>query len=58
MRDEKKFLGDDIKKAPEIFVGAAANPFADPIWNQGSQACKKDYGRRRVHSNPVHLQPG
>ena len=32
MRDEKKFLGgDDIKKASEIFVGAAANPFADPF---------------------------
>lgn len=31
MRDEGKFLGgDDIKRPPEMFVGAAANPFADP----------------------------
>ncbi|MCF8092173.1 MAG: methylenetetrahydrofolate reductase, partial [Desulfotignum sp.] len=32
MRDEGKFLGgDDIKRPPKIFVGAAANPFADPF---------------------------
>ena len=31
MRDEGKFLGgDDIKVPPQMFVGAAANPFADP----------------------------
>jgi len=31
MRDEGKFLGgDDIKRPPQMFVGAAANPFADP----------------------------
>ena len=32
MRDEGKFLGgDDIKRPPQLFVGAAANPFADPF---------------------------
>jgi methylenetetrahydrofolate reductase (NADPH) len=32
MRDEGKFLGgDDIKRPPRMFVGAAANPFADPF---------------------------
>jgi len=39
MRDEKKFLnGDEIRNSkksplvePKIFIGAAANPFADPL---------------------------
>jgi len=32
MRDEGKFLGgDDINRPPQMFVGAAANPFADPF---------------------------
>ncbi len=32
MRDEGKFLGgDEIKRPPKLFVGAAANPFADPF---------------------------
>ncbi len=32
MRDEKKFLsGADLKGAPRIYVGAAANPFGDPF---------------------------
>ena len=31
MRDEKKFLNDEeIDGPPELFVGAACNPFADP----------------------------
>jgi len=31
MRDNGKFLnGDDIKRPPSMFVGAAANPFAEP----------------------------
>jgi len=33
MRDEGKFLGgDEIKRQPKMFVGAAANPFADPAF--------------------------
>jgi methylenetetrahydrofolate reductase (NADPH) len=32
MRDQGKFLGGDpIEKPPRMFVGAAANPFADPF---------------------------
>jgi len=32
MRDEGKFLGgDEIKGVPKLFIGAAANPFADPF---------------------------
>jgi methylenetetrahydrofolate reductase (NADPH) len=32
MRDDKKFLnGDAIDGAPQIFIGAAANPFAEPF---------------------------
>ena len=32
MRDEGKFLnGEDIDGPPELFVGAACNPFADPF---------------------------
>jgi methylenetetrahydrofolate reductase (NADPH) len=32
MRDEGKIIGGDaLSKAPEMFIGAAANPFADPL---------------------------
>jgi methylenetetrahydrofolate reductase (NADPH) len=32
MRDDKKFLnGDEIDGAPHLFIGAAANPFAEPF---------------------------
>jgi methylenetetrahydrofolate reductase (NADPH) len=32
MRDEHKILsGDEIEGAPQMFIGAAANPFADPF---------------------------
>jgi len=32
MRDEEKFQGGaDLKGAPKMFIGAAANPFADPF---------------------------
>ena len=32
MRDESKFLGGaDLEGAPKMFIGAAANPFADPF---------------------------
>jgi methylenetetrahydrofolate reductase (NADPH) len=32
MRDEAKFSsGDEIKTPPKMFIGAAANPFADPF---------------------------
>jgi methylenetetrahydrofolate reductase (NADPH) len=42
MRDEGKFLGgDDIKRPPRMFVGAAANPFADPFEIRVSRLAKK-----------------
>ena len=42
MRDEGKFLGgDEIKRPPRMFVGAAANPFADPFEIRVSRLAKK-----------------
>ena len=42
MRDDGKFLGgDDIKRPPQMFVGAAANPFADPYEIRVSRLAKK-----------------
>jgi len=42
MRDEGKFLGgDEIKGAPKLFVGAAANPFADPFEIRVPRLAKK-----------------
>lgn len=42
MRDEGKFLGgDDIKHPPRLFVGAAANPFADPFEIRVPRLAKK-----------------
>lgn len=43
MRDEKKFLnGDDIKECePKFFIGAVANPFADPFEFRVRRLAKK-----------------
>jgi len=42
MRDEGLFLGGDaIKRPPEMFVGAAANPFADPFEIRVPRLAKK-----------------
>ena len=42
MRDEGKFLGgDDINRPPRMFVGAAANPFADPFEIRVPRLAKK-----------------
>jgi len=42
MRDEGKFLGgDDIERPPRMFVGAAANPFADPFEIRVRRLAKK-----------------
>ena len=42
MRDGGKFLGgDDIKRPPKMFVGAAANPFADPFEIRVPRLAKK-----------------
>jgi methylenetetrahydrofolate reductase (NADPH) len=42
MRDEGKFLGGDaIARPPQMFVGAAANPFADPFEIRTPRLAKK-----------------
>ena len=42
MRDEGKFLGgDDIERPPQMFVGAAAYPFADPFEIRVPRLAKK-----------------
>lgn len=42
MRDEEKFLGGDaIERPPRMFVGAAANPFADPFEIRVPRLAKK-----------------
>ncbi|RJP80574.1 MAG: methylenetetrahydrofolate reductase [Desulfobacteraceae bacterium] len=42
MRDEGKFIGgDEIKRPPKMFVGAAANPFADPFEIRVARLAKK-----------------
>jgi methylenetetrahydrofolate reductase (NADPH) len=42
MRDEGKFLGGDaIERPPRMFVGAAANPFADPFEIRVPRLAKK-----------------
>jgi methylenetetrahydrofolate reductase (NADPH) len=42
MRDEHKFLGgDEIERPPNMFVGAAANPFADPFEIRVPRLAKK-----------------
>ena len=42
MRDEGKFLGGaDIKRPPRMFIGAAANPFADPFEIRVPRLAKK-----------------
>jgi methylenetetrahydrofolate reductase (NADPH) len=42
MRDEGKFLGgDDIHRPPQMFIGAAANPFADPFEIRVPRLAKK-----------------
>jgi len=42
MRDEAQFLGGDaLTRPPEMFVGAAANPFADPFFYRVIRMAKK-----------------
>lgn len=42
MRDDGKFLGgDEIKGVPRVFIGAAANPFADPFEIRVPRLAKK-----------------
>ncbi len=42
MRDEKKFInGEDISGEVPLFIGAAANPFADPFEYRAARLAKK-----------------
>jgi methylenetetrahydrofolate reductase (NADPH) len=42
MRDEKKFIsGEDVSGEVPVFIGAAANPFADPFEYRVSRLAKK-----------------
>jgi len=42
MRDEERFLsGEELTKAPQLFIGAAANPFADPFEIRALRLAKK-----------------
>jgi 5,10-methylenetetrahydrofolate reductase len=42
MRDEKKFqCGEEMAVEPRIFIGAAANPFADPFEFRAARLAKK-----------------
>jgi methylenetetrahydrofolate reductase (NADPH) len=42
MRDEGRLLsGEELTKAPQLFIGAAANPFADPFEIRALRLAKK-----------------
>jgi methylenetetrahydrofolate reductase (NADPH) len=42
MRDEGRFLNDqELTQAPQLFIGAAANPFADPLEIRALRLAKK-----------------
>ncbi|MBF0573271.1 MAG: methylenetetrahydrofolate reductase [Desulfamplus sp.] len=59
MRDEGKFLsGADIDVKPEIFIGAAANPFAEPFeWRVHRLAKKVAAGADFVQTQCVYNMP-
>jgi len=56
MRDEGTFLsGTDITKPPKIFIGAAANPFADPFeWRVFRLAKKIDAGADFIQTQCIY----
>ncbi|MFP4390364.1 MAG: methylenetetrahydrofolate reductase, partial [Desulfococcaceae bacterium] len=56
MRDEGKFLGGaDIDEAPKIFIGAAANPFAEPFeWRVHRLAKKIDAGADFIQTQCIY----
>jgi len=55
MRDEGKIIGgEDIQVAPKMFIGAAANPFADPVgWRVVRLAKKIDAGADFIQTQCV-----
>ncbi len=48
----------EIANPPKMFIGAAANPFADPFELRVAAAGQESRGRCGFHPDPVHLQPG
>ncbi|MBF0101963.1 MAG: methylenetetrahydrofolate reductase [Desulfobacterales bacterium] len=56
MRDEGKFLsGDEIDTPPKLFIGAAANPFADPFeWRIQRLAKKIEAGADFIQTQCVY----
>ena len=59
MRDEGKFLnGEDIDGAPKLFIGAAANPFADPTeFRVYRMATKIDAGADFIQTQCIYNMP-
>ncbi len=56
MRDEGKFLGGaDIDSPPQMFIGAAANPFADPFeWRVHRLAKKVNAGADFIQTQCIY----
>ncbi|MFZ1986793.1 MAG: methylenetetrahydrofolate reductase [Desulfatitalea sp.] len=59
MRDEGKFLnGEDIDGPPKLFIGAAANPFADPAeYRVHRMAIKIDAGADFIQTQCIYNMP-
>ncbi|SMC37191.1 5,10-methylenetetrahydrofolate reductase (ferredoxin) [Desulfocicer vacuolatum DSM 3385] len=59
MRDEGKFLGGaDIDEPPKMFIGAAANPFAEPFeWRVHRLAKKIAAGADYVQTQCIYNMP-
>lgn len=59
MRDEGKFQGGaDIDGKPEIFIGAAANPFAEPFeWRVHRLAKKVEAGADFIQTQCIYNMP-
>src|SRR4030042_158705 len=56
MRDDKKFLnGDEIDGAPQMFIGAAENPFAEPFeWRVYRLAKKIEAGADFIQTQCIY----
>lgn len=56
MRDDKKFLnGDEIDGAPQMFIGAAENPFAEPFeWRVYRLAKKVEAGADFIQTQCIY----
>jgi methylenetetrahydrofolate reductase (NADPH) len=59
MRDEGKFLsGAELEGAPKMFIGAAANPFADPFeWRVHRLAKKVEAGVDFIQTQCIYNMP-